>query len=92
MGKQRKSRAAAIPAILVVMAALLGLYVGGYYWLGHYYPNSLVIGTRTISVRLFPYEWVQKLYMPAAKAESLLSNREVLAGCYYYGGHPELPE
>jgi hypothetical protein len=86
MGNKPTRTAAPIVAALALLLLPLGaVYVGGYYWLGFYYPNSLVIGTRTISVRSFPYVWQQKLYVPAAKLESFLSKSEVQAGCYYYG-------
>lgn len=88
MSRERKSAVTPILAILVVVTALLGLYVGGYFWLGHRYPNPPGAGI----ARLFPYVWVQTLYIPAAKIESFVIGCDVQAGCYFAGGHPPLPE
>jgi hypothetical protein len=67
----RPSTAARILATLAIVAALLGAYVGAYFWLGvarpGYVGNNLVHITRT-----YPFQWEALAFEPAAGVEGLV--------------------
>jgi hypothetical protein len=67
----RPSTAAPILAVLIVLAALLGLYVGGYFWLGRESRFYAGVGSHRVT-RLYRYEWASSMFAPAAYLESWL--------------------
>jgi len=68
----RPSAAAPILAVLAILLALLGAYVGGYFWLGDPY----FVGAGYVE-REFPHLWQARLYRPMAWLEQRLSGTDV---------------
>ena len=74
----RPSTAAPILAVLAIVLVMLGMYVGGYFWLGtreQYVPVDN--GGREIVLHDFPHQWEALAFQPAAQFESLLLGLEV---------------
>jgi hypothetical protein len=76
----RPSTAAPILAMFAIVVALLGLYVGGYFWLGKrklYVVLTEEVPPRTL--REFPAKWLAVAYQPMAKVESWVAGSDVSA-------------
>jgi hypothetical protein len=73
MSREHKSAAAPILAVLAIVLAMLGAYVGGYFWLGERQELNSVQTTRVYSAR-----WQGTVFGPIAWVEGKLSRREVL--------------
>lgn len=58
-------------AIVLVLVALLGVYAGGYLWLGH--SREWV----HVTERSFPSQWLVPIFQPAARLEGLVRGIEV---------------
>jgi hypothetical protein len=76
----RSSAAAPILAVLAIVLALLGAYVGGYFLLGK--RQVYVVLTRGVPPlirREFPAKWLAVAYQPFAKIESWLTGSDINA-------------
>lgn len=71
----RPSTAAPFLAVLAILAALLGLYVVLYLWLGPVARVTTPAGP--VAVRIFRNRWQAVLFTPAASAESFVSRSAV---------------
>ena len=67
----RPSTAAPILAVLVVVVAPLGLYVGGYFWLSN--PSNWA--PEIVLDRVYPYQWLATIYKPAGDIEQRVSGK-----------------
>ena len=68
------SRPSSLPVIIAIAALLLvplGAYLGGYFWLG------VKLDRDDQTLRLYLREWQRTIYRPAARAESLMTGRQV---------------
>jgi hypothetical protein len=77
----RPSNAAPILAALAIVLAMMGAYVGGYFWLGEYdptaevgYANGVV---EPLTLRTYRHAGLALLFYPAAVAESLITGANV---------------
>ena len=70
MERQRSSATAVFVCALLIVA-MPGLYVAGYFWHEDQSNNPLVID------RLFRYQWLARIYWPAARAEEYFRDTEV---------------
>ena len=66
----RPSTAAPILAVLAIVLATLGPYVGGYFWLCKYRKGT------AFSIRIYSNRWQALMFTPAATVENLASGRE----------------
>jgi hypothetical protein len=77
----RPSTAAPILAVLAIMLALLGTYVGGYFWLGQVRPFISLSPASGISRegmnRVYQFKWLATAFAPLAKCESWATGKEV---------------
>jgi hypothetical protein len=65
----RPSTAAPILAVLAVVLAMLGAYVGGYLWLG---TRELIVVDEGGVLHDYPHQWEASIFQPAAWVESKL--------------------
>jgi len=72
----RPSTAAPVLAALAIVAALLGAYVAGYFWLAEY--GTSPAGDYVL--RLYRYQWLTRFYQPAAFVEGKLRRAKVELG------------
>ena len=74
----RPSPTIPILATLAILCALLGAYVGGYFWLGEH-RDSLAEGFmgRRLIIRMYRYEWQVTIFKPATKLETRLRGVDV---------------
>jgi hypothetical protein len=85
MGEKRKSSAAPILAVLVIVLAMLGMYAGGYFWLGEltgiaHFPNVENPGPGYELRREYPLRWEAVSYQPLAAIETWLRGIKVTTG------------
>jgi hypothetical protein len=76
------SPAAAILAAVLVLVAIFGLYVGGYYAMGRkQYVSWYIEGHAAFSgwYRVYRYEWLKTVYTPMAWVESRATGHDVVA-------------
>jgi hypothetical protein len=69
-------RSGLLPIAVVIVALVVPtIYVLAYIALGT--AATATIGPQSLNVRVYPYEWQERLFRPAAKVESALSGREI---------------
>jgi hypothetical protein len=70
-------------AALAALAALLGAYVAGYFWLGKRMDHlGLAAPTRIESIqRQYSQPWLAVIYQPAGHMEELLRRTDVAVEC-----------
>ena len=73
----RPSTAAPILAVLAIVLAMLGAYVGGYFWLGQRC-DWLHDGTLEFPTRFYSHRWMAIVFEPAARIESQLTGIETI--------------
>ena len=74
----RPSTAAPILAALAILLLPLGVYVGGYFWLGRRADRFHVVTNELARIdRTYPKRWLAILYQPAARAEEAARGVEV---------------
>lgn len=76
----RPSIVAPILAVLAIVLAMLGAYVGGYFWLGSYSETPSIWAKEGIVIRTYPHEWQVKLFRPLAILESWLTGYRIEIG------------
>ena len=67
----RPSTAAPILAVLAIVLATLGAYVGGYFWLGEY-ESFQSPGRAPSIVRTYRFAWQKMLFRSAGRVEGFL--------------------
>ena len=69
--------------VALAVLALLGVYVGGYFWLGSYVPGFAVAradGPPLIaSVRFYPVSFLAAVFRPAARVKTWLTGQPTYA-------------
>ena len=69
-------RSGLLPIAVVVVALVVPtIYVLAYIALGT--AATAMIGPRSLNVRVYSYEWQERLFRPAAKVESAFFGREI---------------
>jgi len=77
----RPSTAAPILAVLAIVLAMLGAYVGGYVWLGQAATIAFTTasgGSQPGMERRYAQDWLRRCFEPAASAEAKLGGYPVL--------------
>jgi hypothetical protein len=71
--------------VFALVGVLLGLYVGGYLWLGEFRQSPIVFGAGI--ERAYSQQWMAIVFQPAAKLEGRMRGIEVQA----FETHPSVP-
>ena len=74
----RPSTAAPILAVLAIVLAMLGAYVGGYFLVGYridWQPSGFA--------RSYPSRWIAVAFIPAARVEAWVTGESVDVYCCY---------
>jgi len=77
----RPSTAAPILAVLAVVLATLGAYVGGYFWMGQ--RRDVVLGPNpaaptNCTLRTYKHAWEMKAFKPMARLEAWFRGHSVV--------------
>jgi hypothetical protein len=74
----RPSTAASILAVLAIVLALMGAYVGGYFWLGEWGESNVPYGgARPYEYRSYRQRWQAIVFAPAGQLESWMRGIKV---------------
>jgi hypothetical protein len=79
--RQKSSAAASLLVSLALLLAILGLYVGGYFWPSE--STAVYRFEKTWIRRSFGNRWLAWAYQPAAWIESRVHGRDIQADTVY---------
>jgi hypothetical protein len=74
----RHSTAAPILAMLAIGLAMLGSYVGGYFWLGERHDLKGTYPGLPIVMRQYPQQWQSAIYQPLGRVEQWILGIDVM--------------
>ena len=73
------TRGSIVIVVLLLLSALAGMYVGGYFLLGNSEKTAILLNDgRWMQVRTFRWDWCTTFYQPMARIESAATGKQVM--------------